>query len=160
MTGAEWRDAVPTTLPMVVAGQGVGGSQCLSLLRRPDSQRTSHSSAIYVLPRRLTLLDGAQRVSLKFAPPAYLGPDHGSLFFGQAYLGSGTRNSIDFQAFSFNGVLEIDILSEPGWPCRVEFTADFQTWTPIETRTSTQATWTLSDPGADAGARFYRAVIP
>jgi hypothetical protein len=89
---------------MVVAGQGVGGSQCLSLLRRPDSQGTSHSSAIYVLPRRLTLVDGAQRVSLKFAPPAYLGPDHGSLFFGQAYLGSGTRNSIDFQAFSFNGV--------------------------------------------------------
>lgn len=105
LTGAEWKNQVPTTLPLVVAAQGVGGSQCLSLLHRPDSEGTSHASAIYVFPRRLTRADGAQRVSVKYAPPRYLGADNGgSLFFGEVALGGGTGPSTDYRAVYFRAL--------------------------------------------------------
>lgn len=100
ITGFEWNGQSPTDVPRVVAGQGVGGSQCLSLL-----SQGSTFSAMYIFPRELTQADGAQRISMKYAPPPYLGRDNnGSLFFGSAYLGSGPPRAVVFQAFSFQAV--------------------------------------------------------
>ncbi len=59
-----------------------------------------------------------------------------------------------------DGVAELRIVSEPGWPCRVEISSELGDWTPLETQTPSQDAWTLTDTGAGASARFYRAVIP
>lgn len=58
------------------------------------------------------------------------------------------------------GVAELQIASEPGWPCQIESSADLVAWTPIETQTPSQSPWTCTDAAAYAETRFYRATIP
>ena len=104
--------------------------------------------------------------------------------YGQCTLPPGMKNVIAIAAYNNNslaimrgtieppaapqlavlsvqdGVAELRIQSEPGWPCRVDVSSDLIDWAPLDTRFPTQSPWTLTDSSASAAARFYRALIP